>query len=193
VNYLSAAKVREVVESIGARSRIARRDRALFWWIYRYGLRVSEASGLLLADVDMQAARVTVRRVKGSRTNSYPITDISATYMRSWLRSRSDGIMASAPYVFTSRQRGRLDSSTIRKAWARHAAARGVARSHQTPHVLKHSCAMAMADAGTDLLVIQDWLGHADIGSTLEYVRMSSERRAGVGRQLATLEAQGRI
>jgi len=191
MNYLTPAKIREVVQGIGARTPAGKRDRALFWWMYRYGLRVSEAAGLLLADVDMDARRVTVRRLKGSATNVYPITELSHTYMRAWLRARPGGSMAGSPYVFTSRQRGRLDSSTIRKLWMRHAAARGVARSHQKPHVLKHSVAMAMADAGTDVLIIQDWLGHAQISSTLHYVSMSPARRAGIGREVAKWEAQG--
>ena len=193
MDYLSPGKVREIVEGIGARTPAARRDRALFWWMYRYGLRVGEAAGLLLADVDMVTDRVTVRRLKGSHTNVYPITEKASRYMRSWLRSRASFRGGFSPWVFTSRQRGRLDPSTIRKAWMRYAAAAGVARSHQKPHILKHSVAMAMADAGTDLLLIQDWLGHSDIASTLEYVRMSAARREDMALQVEQWESEGVI
>jgi site-specific recombinase XerD len=150
-----------------------KRDRALFLIAYRHGLRASEVGLLHLDDLNFEQQRLTVRRVKRSLPGVYPLRADEVTALKAYLRERK----SQAPALFLS-QRGtaisRRQLDTLMKHYGEEA---GIPASKRHFHVLKHSIATHLLDAGADLRFVQDWVGHASIKNTVIYAQLTSRRR----------------
>jgi integrase/recombinase XerD len=160
----------------------ARRDRALLELLYGTGLRISEAVGLSLGDVDVPGGSLRAFG-KGSRERVVPFMGQAAVAMDEWLAPGGrDGLeparwarRGDAEAVFLNARGGRLSRQG---AW-------GIVRSHGdrvglgdrlTPHVLRHSCATHLLDHGADIRVVQELLGHASLSTTQVYTAVSQGR-----------------
>ena len=159
-----------------ARSRSAR-DWAMILVAYRHGLRASEVCELKMADVDLKAGWLSIRRLKGSlhtvqplyRHKGQPLLD-ELNALRSWLRERnSDG----SDYLFLSQKGGRLHRSQLFRVFQACAEAAGLAPQKCHPHALKHSLASHLVAGNVNLALVQQCLGHKAIGSTLKYLQIS--------------------
>jgi site-specific recombinase XerD len=131
---------------------------------YRHGLRASEVCDLKMADVDLKAGSLSVRRLKGSlhtvqplyRHKGQPLLDEIAA-LRSWLRGRQpDG----SDYVFVSQKGGRLHRSQFFRIVQACADAAGLASQKCHPHALKHSLASHLVAGNVNLALVQQCLGH---------------------------------
>lgn len=188
IQYLTADQVDQVMRVIGTATPKAKRDRALFYWMFRYGLRSSEAAGLRLSDVDMDNRRVRIRRLKGSRTAEFPILDDAYRFMAAWIRANTywaDGLArtsSTSTFAFPSRQGGALHRDSVRRWFADYAERAGIPPEKRNPRVLKHSCVMDLLARGVDVVAVQDWVGHKEIGSTMAYVHLSTEHRGDTAR-----------
>ena len=152
------------------------RDRAILETLYAAGLRVSELVGLSLGDLQLEARCCTVFG-KGRRQRLAPLGDPAVARLRRWLEQvrptwTPPGI---SDAVFVSRRGGRLTRQAV---WyrIRHWGARAGIAQQITPHVLRHSFATHLLEGGADLRVVQEMLGHADIGTTEIYTHVSRER-----------------
>lgn len=159
-----------------ARSR-STRDWAMFLVCYRHGLRASEVCDLKLADVDLKAACISVRRLKGSlnttqpvfRHRGQPLLD-EVVALKAWLRERNaDG----SDYLFTSQKGGRLHRSQFFRLFRACAEAAGLPPQKRHPHALKHSLASHLVAGNVNLALVKQCLGHRAIGSTMKYVAVS--------------------
>lgn len=149
------------------------RDRALLEMLYGAGLRISEAVGMDIDDVDAHERLVLVRG-KGSRERLSPYGEPAAVALQRWLHAR-EAWEPTTPAVFINRRGGRL---TRQGAWQRiraHAARVGLETS-VTPHALRHSFATHLLDGGADVRAVQELLGHASVTTTQIYTLVS--RRA---------------
>jgi integrase/recombinase XerD len=160
----------------------ARRDRALLELLYGTGLRISEAVGLSMGDVDVPGG--TLRAFgKGSRERVVPLLGQAAVAMETWLgRGGRDGLeprrwarRGDAEAVFLNARGGRLSRQG---AWGivRHHGDRVRLGDRLTPHVLRHSCATHLLDHGADIRVVQELLGHASLSTTQVYTAVSQGR-----------------
>jgi len=168
---------REQVQLVLAALRVSK-YRMLFATVYRTGLRISEACHLTTSDVD--AARDVIHVCgKGSKQRLVPLGERLLAQLRSyWSQERP-----AAPWLFASSSGGPMRRQTAHAALQR--AARQVGIEGQVcPHVLRHSCATHLLEAGTDLRVIQVLLGHASIQSTMRYTRVSTKLLAKTTREL---------
>jgi type 1 fimbriae regulatory protein FimB len=86
-----------------------KRDKALFLLAYRHGLRASEIGLLQRTDVDLKQGRITIHRLKGSRSGIYPLQPDVIKLLRAYLQSRTD----SSPYLFISNRGVPLDRRTL--------------------------------------------------------------------------------
>ena len=164
-----------------ARSR-SNRDWAMILLAYRHGLRASEVCGLRLADVDLKAGSMSVRRLKGSLQTVQPLyphrgqpllDEVAA--LRAWLRERpNDG----SDYLFTSQKGGRLDRTQFFRVFQAIAAKTGIATDRRHPHVLKHSLASHLVAGNVNLALIRQALGHRSITSTMQYVGTTDAQAA---------------
>ncbi len=150
-----------------------KRDRAIFLTAYRHGLRASEIGLLQRTSVDLKQGRMTIQRLKGSLSGVYPMQPDEIKLLRSYIRSRED----ESPYLFVSNRGVPPDRTTLWYMMQRYGKAAGLPTEKCKFHVLKHSIATHLLDAGADLSFVKDWLGHANIQNTTIYARLTTTTR----------------
>ena len=156
-----------------------KRDKAIFLLAYRHGLRASEIGLLRVSDLDLKRLRVMLHRLKGSLSGEHPLQADEARALKAWLKSRD----TDSPILFPSRRglpisRQMLD--VLMKSYGEEAA---IPKDKRHFHVLKHSIATHLLDAGAELRFVQDWLGHANIQNTVIYTALVSTSREQKARQ----------
>ena len=173
---LSRDEVAELLRQPRGTEPAALRDRALLETMYACGLRASEAIGLEVGDVDLEAG-VLRARGKGSKERLVPIGSAAASALAAYLqrgRARLVGDRWEAR-LFVNQRGGGLTRQGLYKIVQRHAASAGLA-SKMSPHTLRHSFATHLLAGGCDLRSLQEMLGHADIATTQLYTHLSAER-----------------
>ncbi|MBX7268467.1 tyrosine recombinase XerC [Micromonospora sp. Llam7] len=158
------------------------RDRVLLELLYGTGVRVSEACGLDLADVD-QGRRVVRVRGKGGRERAVPYGLPAQRALDEWLRRGRPwlAVRGSRDALLLGARGGRLHPTTVRRIVGRYAEAAGLPRTN--PHALRHSAATHLLEGGADLRVVQELLGHSSLASTQVYTHVSVERLRAAYRQ----------
>jgi site-specific recombinase XerD len=174
-NFLSDAEIGRLLAAAKA-GRHGPRDHLLMLMMFRHGLRVSEATGLRRDEVDLDQARLWVRRLKNGLAVEHPIVGDELRALRRHLGARTDAL----PWLFVSERRQPLTRQSVHYLIARAAARAGLAPVH--PHMLRHSCGFYLANRGYDLRLIQDYLGHRDPKHTAHYTRVAGTRFEGLWR-----------
>lgn len=183
---LTAHGVSTLLEGLSARALedpIAARDSAIFELLYAAALRVSELVGLDLDSVDH--GRRTVRVVgKGNKQRIVPFGAPAAQALDRYLTTARPVLVARSAAASIARVEGalflgargrRLTPRTVYQVVAEQLAELPGAGSHG-PHVFRHTAATHLLDGGADLRAVQEFLGHASLGTTQIYTHVSSER-----------------
>lgn len=173
VAWLTRAEIGALLAAPDPRTRDGIRDRAMLSLAYACGLRVSELTGLLLADYDRRDPASLHVTGKGRRERVLPLWKETRAMLEAWLRQRDPEGDAT---LFHNRSGRAMTRSGFEYILARHVgtAAKtqpGIAEKRVTPHVLRHSCAMHTLQATGDVRKVSLWLGHASIQSTEIYLR----------------------
>jgi integrase/recombinase XerD len=157
------------------------RDRALLELLYSSGLRISEALGLNVEHLLVDAGLVRVFG-KGEKERVVPVGDVALAWISrylswprpAWLAAGECADGAGTPVFVTSRGTRMLRT----QAWQVVKTAAGAAGldSPVSPHTLRHSFATHMLEGGADLRVVQELLGHATIATTQLYTHVTGER-----------------
>jgi site-specific recombinase XerD len=172
----------EMLDLLKAARKHSTRDWAMILLAYRHGLRASEVCGIKLADLDLKAGSISVRRLKGSlftvqpiyQHRGQPLLDEAAA-VRAWLRKRvADG----SDYLFTSKKGGKLSRIQFFRNFQKVAKEAGLSPEKRHPHVLKHSLASHLVAGNANLALIRQALGHRSINSTLAYIGTSDAQAA---------------
>jgi len=146
------------------------KHRTLLMLAYAAGLRISEAARVRIADIDSQ--RMVIRVVQGKRKKDrYTILSPLLLEMlrHYWWAARPKD------YLFPGRgQTGVVRSSSVQHACCEARARAGLSKQ-VTPHTLRHSFATHLLEAGTELRIIQELLGHASPRTTAIYTHVSTE------------------
>ena len=173
---LSLDEVLALLEAPNTSTPLGRRDAALLEFLYGTGARVSEAVGLDLADVDLEAATAIVTG-KGDKQRQVPlgshVVRAVTAYLGDRLALRRPGADPGA--LFLNRRGGRLSRQGVWGIVRKAAAAAGIAEDRVSPHVLRHSAATHMVERGADLRSVQELLGHATITTTQVYTRVTPQ------------------
>jgi integrase/recombinase XerD len=172
---LTIEEVTKLIESPDVSTLKGRRDSALLEFLYGTGARVSEAVSLDLTDVDVED-RLALVTGKGSKQRMVPLGSKAVEAIARWLPDRSDVVsrkQAGDP-LFTSVRGRRLSRQAMFNVVRDAARAGGIRIEKVSPHVLRHSAATHMVEAGADLRTVQELLGHATISTTQVYTRVSS-------------------
>lgn len=170
--YLEAQDARLIIGMPDRRTPDGWRDYALLLFLYNCGARVAEAAGLRWEDLQLVAPRQVRLRGKGKKERMLPLWPETANALH---RLRGMTLGADHQCVFTNRHGQPMTRDGIAYVLAKHAAAAAqtnpaLQRKHITPHVLRHSCAVALLQSGADVTVIRDYLGHASIATTGRYI-----------------------
>jgi site-specific recombinase XerD len=172
VSFLTATEVDALIDAPDPNQWEGRRDRALLVLAVQTGLRVSELTGLNCGDLVLSSGAHVRCEGKGRKQRAVPLTTGTVAVVRVWLRER--GGLPEDP-LFPTRTGRRLSRDAVERRLATHnaTAARrcpSLQAKRLTPHVLRHTSAMALMQAGVDTAVIALWLGHEDIRSTQIYL-----------------------
>lgn len=146
------------------------RDHALIELFYSSGIRLAEAVGLNVADIDLTSGQARVVG-KGDRQRTVPVGSRAGAALDRWLRERGLLAKADEPALFVSQRGTRLSRSSVAArmdGWAR---AHGLP-VHLHPHKLRHSFATHMLESSADLRAVQELLGHANITTTQVYTHL---------------------
>jgi len=159
---------------------VAVRDAAVVELLYASALRVSELVGLDLGEVDR--GRRTVRVTgKGAKERVVPYGAPAARALDRYLEQARPALIASAPAapttsaVFLGVRGGRLGVRSVHRLVAS-MLAEIPGSGPGGPHALRHSAATHLLDGGADLRAVQEFLGHASLGTTQIYTHVSAER-----------------
>jgi site-specific recombinase XerD len=163
--------------------------RAIAMVLYGAGLRIDEALALEVSDIDGARGVLRVRHGKGNRAREARLSPVLYQSLRCyWDRERPP-----RPYLFASRGTGRPPTQeTVRRAFALAAEQAGITKPVR-PHVLRHSYATHLLDAGTDVRVIQALLGHRSLQTTMRYTRVSTALVQKVPSPLELLPSRGHV
>jgi type 1 fimbriae regulatory protein FimB len=172
-DFLSETEVASLLDAANA-GRHGARDHLLLLVMYRHGLRVSELVGLRRDDVDLDHARLWVRRFKNGLAVEHPIAGDELRAIKRYLGGRSDAL----PWLLLSERRQPLTRQSMNYLIAMAARRADLAPVHL--HMLRHSCGYYLANRGYDLRVIQDYLGHRDPKHTVQYTRVAGRRFEGL-------------
>jgi integrase/recombinase XerD len=158
--------------AVGARPL---RDRALLEFLYGTGARISEATGLDVDELALDAADPMVRLIgKGGKHRVVPVGSYATRALEAYLVQARPALAPKTPAVFLNARGGRL---TRQGAWGvLHAAAVRAALPEVSPHTLRHSFATHMLDGGADIRVVQELLGHASVTTTQIYTLITVDR-----------------
>jgi integrase/recombinase XerC len=159
------------------KSLLGLRNRAIFETIYSCGLRVSEAAGLNGEDIDTAGRMVRVRG-KGHKERLVPIGRISIESIHQYRQQleRERGVREDQHGPLFLNKRGtRLSTRSMARILDKISKECGIPVP-VSPHALRHSFATHMLDAGADLKVVQELLGHKSLSTTQRYTHVSISR-----------------
>lgn len=159
------------------------RFRAVLMVCYGAGLRIAEAVGLHPEDIDSQRMLIRVRLGKGAKDRYVPLSPRLLEVLRAYYRQQRPR----SPWLFPGIKPHRhISVSTVQQVCREAAQAAGL-HKHVTAHMLRHSFATHLLEAGEDIRVIQVLLGHKRIDTTARYVHVSPAQLATVASPLEQL------
>lgn len=197
---LEKARTALAKSKLNFKDKIAIRDMAVLTLVYSCALRISEATHLLLINIDLERQYIRVCDSKGDDRMVY-VPDATINVLRKWLEVRPQN---KNPYFFchvkgsTRTDKAgefRVDDRPLDRGYYNDLINRlaeqtgiklagGSELSNPTPHTLRHTRAMEYMDAGVDLDVIQKILGHKNIATTQVYASVRQEAADNVQKQI---------
>jgi integrase/recombinase XerC len=169
--FLSVAEIESLLKGAAdGTTALGRRDLALLELLYGSGLRVSEAVGLDLGDLDLEKGWVRVLG-KGSKERMVPFGPQASEALQAWLSDRGRLAGTGEKAVFLNFRGERLGTRSVARILARLLMKAETAKT-LSPHGLRHSFATHLLAAGADLRAIQEMLGHSSLSTTQRYTHV---------------------
>lgn len=183
VSYLTGPETDALLAAPDRSTWYGRRDHALLLTAVQTGLRVSEMTGLTIADITTTTPGAAVHTTgKGRKERTTPLTRQTAAVLRTWLPEA--GPAPGGP-AFPTQRGTPMSADAVQRLVAKHTTAAALycpsmTAKHVTPHTLRHTAAMTLLHAGVDTSVIALWLGHQSPVTTHIYLHadMTIKERA---------------
>lgn len=162
-------EVARIMEMPDTEREVGCRDRAIMELLYSSGLRATELCDLDLCDV--AAMQVLVRKGKRGRTRSVPLTNAALYWIKRYVTLYRGNEKGRLFYTIQAKPMRRQFLCASIRDYAKAANVEGV-----TTHTLRHACATHLLEAGADIRMIQEVLGHASLATTQRYTHLSSAK-----------------
>jgi site-specific recombinase XerD len=186
IKYFSTQETEKLLAKISDN-----RDKLMFCLMYYLGLRCSELVGLKLDDLRLDDGRVFIRAAKNGISGEYVLPKECKKLIKEYLPVRELKIKKmrlQTSVLFLSNKGGALTTRQVHRlfqTYCQKARLKDATKHH--PHTLRHSIAVAMANSGIPVEVVQIHLRHRKIDSTMVYFQLSNQKR----HQLQELALQG--
>ncbi|HZE92244.1 MAG TPA: tyrosine-type recombinase/integrase [Rhizobacter sp.] len=177
VHYLTRPEVEALLAAPDQRVWFGRRDHAWLLLAVQTGLRLAELLGLTRQDLQLGTGAYVEVLGKGRKHRCTPLTEQTVVVLHAWMKEPAKG---DGRFLFPNRNGGRLSCRGLQYLLAQHAATAGkmcpsLKQKHVSPHLLRHTAAMMLLDAGVDTTVIALWLGHESVQTTQIYLEADLE------------------
>lgn len=172
VTFLTRPEIDGLLAAPNRSTWTGRRDHVLLLVAIQTGLRASELVGLAVGDVHLGTGAHVSCRGKGRKDRVTPLTTATASTLRVWLREREGQKDDPLFPTRTGRPLGRDGLERLLTKYAAHAqdGCPSLRGKRVSPHVLRHTAAMQLLQAGVDTSVIALWLGHERVDTTQIYL-----------------------
>lgn len=172
VKYLERSEIEALLSAPNVTTWIGRRDHALLMLMIQTGVRVSELTGLCCQDVMLGSGGHLHCMGKGRKERTTPLTKDMIVILRSWLKENNS---SSSDPLFPSSRGGPLSADSVQYLIAKYVVISqnkcpSLKQKRISPHVLRHTTAMQMLQAGIDRSMIALWLGHESVETTQIYL-----------------------
>lgn len=182
-DVLSLDEVRRLIEAVRTPH-----NRAYLWTVYSLGLRLGEGLHLQVGDIDSQRMLVHIHRGKGAKDRYVPLPSKTLAMLREYWATHHNRLWL-FPATGRDGQQGATATKPMAKASVQGAMRRvvqeiGLKKSVHI-HTLRHSYATHLLEAGVNLRLIQKYLGHSSLQTTMVYLHLTSQ---GQEQAVATIE-----
>lgn len=172
VSYLLRQEIEAILAAPDRSTWLGRRDHALLLLAVQTGLRLSEIVGLDRGAVQLGAGAHVRCLGKGRKERATPLTQIARATLQAWL---AEPVRHGATALFPTVHCDQMSGDAVQYLLAKYvelatATCPSLGRKRVSPHVLRHSAAMALLDAGVNTTTISLWLGHESTRSTQPYL-----------------------
>jgi integrase len=168
--YLTGREVERLMDCARKHGRYGHRDATMVLLAYRHGLRASELCDLQWHQVELPAGRLHVHRAKNGSPSVHPLRGDEIRALRRLQREQE-----ASPHVFGSERGGPMTAKSFGTLFERLGRRAGMP-FQVFPHMLRHACGYALANAGHDTRALQAWLGHKNIQHTVRYTELAPDR-----------------
>jgi integrase len=167
--HLTADEVEALMDAAKG-NRYSHRDATAILLAYRHGLRACELVDLRWSDVDLATGSLYVRRAKNGKPTTHPLRGDELRALRKLQRESP-----ASPFLFVSERGAPFSTAGFAKMVER-AGVEAALPFKAHPHMLRHACGYALANAGHDTRSLQDYLGHRNITHTVRYTELAPNR-----------------
>jgi type 1 fimbriae regulatory protein FimE len=170
--HLRPDEAQRLIKAAGERGRYPFRDKVLVRMTYRHGLRAAEAVGLRWDQVDLDNGILYVSRSKGGNQSTHTM---ERDELRDLRKLRKDA--GTSVFLFETERGGPLSVDALQYI-VREAGKLAKLDVEAHPHMLRHAAGYCLINEGVDVRLVQDFLGHKNIGTTAHYTALAPNRLA---------------
>jgi integrase/recombinase XerD len=183
VEHMSEEAVNALISATDTSTLKGLRDMFLMLFLYKTGARIQEALDVRLKDIQFGRTASVILRGKGCKSRSIPLRENSVEHLKEYIKkfhpNESDYSNAYLFYTFYRGEKKRMSEDNARDFIAKYGTkARTVCSQVPEkvyPHLFRHSCAMSLYRSGIHLTLISEWLGHANMETSLIYAHADTE------------------
>jgi site-specific recombinase XerD len=171
--YMTAAEIERLIAAARASSRYGHRDATMILIGYRHGLRAYELCDLQWSQVELAMGRLHVHRAKNGSPSVHPLQGDEIRALRRLRRLQRE--QGPSSHVFMTERGGPMTPKAFHALFGR-IGTRANMPFPVHPHMLRHACGYALANAGHDTRALQAYLGHKNIQHTVRYTELAPHR-----------------
>ena len=173
--YLTVGEIDKLLD-IEINDAFDARNKSLLELLYSSGLRISELINLEFKNIDLNDCTIRVMG-KGSKERIVPINDIAIYYLKLYVKEYRYKLVKNDQnnYIYLNNHGKKMTRQGVFKMIKKITLLKGI-KKEVSPHTLRHSIATHMLEGGADLRIIQEFLGHSDIGTTQIYTHLTNEK-----------------
>jgi len=182
IGSLTEKEVKSIIEAPDTAERTGLRDHAMLLFMYNTGARVQEVADLTIGDLSTEGFPQVLITGKGRKQRVTPLWDETIQALHNYLKSRERSTDDKDEYLFINKNKNKLTRHGIRcvvQKRTRQATelCPELADMNITPHTFRHTTALSLIRSGVDIVTVKEWLGHADIKTTMLYLEIDMKMK----------------